>query len=218
MMKIFKYLFLYTISISLLLLSISCRQPVIPDEEDLSEYGWLLYEDGKYEDAREWFKDGMKKDTSYADSYNGLGWCFGKLRQPDSALYYFSKGIQKEFDPFKTPFLDLDLYAGIIFSYNGLGEDELVREFAGYFFGNQNLAENNPWAFLHEPKIDYLDVRIVQSLAEYNTGFFQASLETLEQIYRDLGDPTGLKMDITTVKGRAELASEIVLLQQSLKN
>ena len=201
-----------------LLLSSSCREPVVPDEEDLSNYGWLLYEERKYEDAREWFKDGMKKDSSYADSYNGLGWCFGKLRQPDSALYYFSKGIQKEFDPFKTPFLNLDLYAGITFSYNGLGEDALVREFSGYFFGNQNLAENEPWAFFHEPKINYLDVRIIQSLAEYNSGFFQASLETLEQIYRDLGTPTNLTMDITTVRGRADLAAEIQLMQQSLKN
>ena len=39
---------------SLIILSINCRQPVVPTEEDLAGYGWTLYETGEYEEAREW--------------------------------------------------------------------------------------------------------------------------------------------------------------------
>ena len=67
----------------------NCRQPVIPTEEDLAGYGWTLYETGKYQEAREWFYT-VAKDSSYADGYNGIGWCFGKLRQADSVQSIFT--------------------------------------------------------------------------------------------------------------------------------
>ena len=37
---------------SLILLFINCRQPVVPTEEDLADYGWTLYKTGEYEEAR----------------------------------------------------------------------------------------------------------------------------------------------------------------------
>ena len=48
----------------------NCRGPVIPTEEDLADYGWVIYEEGNYEEAREWFRDALDKDPSYADGYN----------------------------------------------------------------------------------------------------------------------------------------------------
>ena len=67
----------------------NCRQPVIPTEEDLADYGWTLYEEKEYQEAREWFLDAVAKDSSFADGYHGIGWCFGNLRQADSAAAYF---------------------------------------------------------------------------------------------------------------------------------
>jgi len=196
----------------------NCRGPVIPTEEDLADYGWVIYEEGNYEEAREWFRDALDKDPSYADGYNGLGWCFGKMRQADSAIYYFSIADTLAYDPFETPDLPLDVYAGFTFGYNGLGLDTLVREYAGYFFGNQNLAEEEPWIFSHDSKINYMDVRLVQALAEFTMGYFQLAIESVEQIYRDMGTPKNLQMDINTVVGRAELAAELEYLQNILKN
>ena len=112
------------------LFSMNCRQPVIPTEEDLADYGWTLYETGKYQEAREWFYDAVAKDSSYADGYNGIGWCFGKLRRADSAAVYFHISQTKPFDSYDTPDLDLDLYAGLTFAYSGMHIDSLVREYA----------------------------------------------------------------------------------------
>ena len=195
-----------------------CRGPVIPTEEDLADYGWVIYEEGNYEEAREWFRDALDKDPSYADGYNGLGWCFGKMRQADSAIYYFSLADTLAYDPFETPDLDLDVYAGFTFAYNGLGLDTLVREYAGYFFGNQNIDEGELWIFSHDSKINYMDVRLVQALAEFTMGYFQLAIESVEQIYRDMDIPKNLQMDINTVVGRAELAAELEYLQNILKN
>ena len=41
--------------IALMLIVTNCRQSVIPTEEDLAGYGWILYEAGEYQEAREWF-------------------------------------------------------------------------------------------------------------------------------------------------------------------
>ena len=201
-----------------MLLIMNCRAPVKPSEEDLAEYGWDIYEEGDYEEAREWFRDAIKKDPSFADGYNGLGWCFGKMYQADSAVHYFSIADSLEYDEYTTPYLTLDVYAGFTFAYNGLRQDALVREYADYFFGNQNLAEEDPWEFSHDPKIDHKDVRLIKALAEFTMGYFQLSVESTEQIYRDIGTPKNITADITTTVGRAELAAELEYLQNILKN
>ena len=192
-----RYLSLLTICSMLLVMN--CRAPVKPTEEDLADYGWVIYEEGDYEEAREWFKDALKKDPIYADGYNGMGWCFGKLHQADSAVHYFTIADSLEYDPLITP-------------------DSLVREYAGFFFGNQNVAEEGNWAFSHDPKINHMDVLIIRALAEFTMGYFQLSIESLEAIYRDMGVPKDVDADYNTVVGRSELAAELEYVQSVLKN
>ena len=122
LLKQYKWIFFFGFTF----FSMNCRQPVIPTEEDLAGYGWTLYETGKYQEAREWFYDAVAKDSSYADGYNGIGWCFGKLRRADSAAVYFHISQTKPFDSYDTPDLDLDLYAGPV-SYTHLRAHETGR-------------------------------------------------------------------------------------------
>ena len=105
-----------------MLLIMNCRAPVKPSEEDLTEYGWDIYEEGDYEEAREWFRDAIKKDPSFADGYNGLGWCFGKMYQADSAVHYFSIADSLEYDEYTTPYLTLDVSAGLRLRIMGSGK------------------------------------------------------------------------------------------------
>lgn len=213
---------------SLIMLSINCRQPVVPTEEDLADYGWTLYETGEYEEAREWFYDAVSKDSSYADGYNGIGWCFGKLRQADSAAAYFHISQTKEFDPYDTPDLDLDLYAGLTFSYSGMHLDSLVRTYAAYVLVEDVDLFIEPyygWYFKHDPKINHLDVRLELALADFNMGYFVSCRDNLQSIYNDTyyqSKPSNtvksLTMDLETVSGRAEIAQILQSLQQTLKN
>ena len=206
-----------------ILFSMNCRQPVIPTEEDLAGYGWTLYETGKYQEAREWFYDAIAKDSSYADGYNGIGWCFGKLRQADSAAVYFHISQTKPFDSYDTPDLDLDQYAGLTFAYSGMNLDSLVREYSTYVLVER--PELGPWYFSHDTKINYLDVRIELALADINMGYFTSCRDNLQSIYNDSyyqSFPSNivkaLTMNLETLSGRAELAQELQSLQQTLKN
>jgi len=210
-------------SLSLLIILFNCRQPVIPTEEDLAGYGWTLYETGEYQEAREWFYDAVDKDSSYADGYNGIGWCFGKLRQADSAAVYFHVSQTKPFDPYDTPDLDLDLYAGLTFSYSGMHIDSLVSTYASYVLVER--PELGPWYFSHDNKINHLDIRLELALADFNMGYFVSCRNNLQSIYNDTyyqsfpsNNPKALTMNVETVTGRAELAQILQSLQQTLKN
>lgn len=205
------------------LFSTNCRQPVIPTEEDLAGYGWTLYETGKYQEAREWFYDAVAKDSSYADGYNGIGWCFGKLRRADSAAVYFHISQTKPFDSYDTPDLDLDLYAGLTFAYSGMHIDSLVREYATYVLVERPIL--GPWKFSHDNKINHLDVRLELALADFNMGYFTSCRDNLQSIYNDSSYQSypqntveSLTMNVETLLGRAELAQLLQSLQQTLKN
>jgi len=210
-------------SLSLLIILFNCRQPVIPTEEDLAGYGWTLYETGEYQEAREWFYDAVDKDSSYADGFNGIGWCFGKLRQADSAAVYFHVSQTKPFDPYDTPDLDLDLYAGLTFSYSGMHIDSLVSTYASYVLVER--PELGPWYFSHDNKINHLDIRLELALADFNMGYFVSCRDNLQSIYNDTyyqsfpsNNPKALTMNVETVSGRAEIAQILQSLQQTLKN
>ena len=207
----------------ILVLSNGCRQPVIPTEEDLAGYGWTLYEQGEYQEAREWFYDAVDKDSSFADGYNGIGWCFGKLRQADSAAAYFHISQTKPFDPYDTPDLDLDLYAGLTFAYSGMNVDSLVRTYAAYVLVER--PELGPWYFSHDNKINHLDIRLELALADFNMGYFVSCRDNLQSIYNDTyyqsfpsNNPKALTMNVETVLGRAELAQILQTMQQALKS
>tara|TARA_B100000575_G_C23061634_1_gene611205 strand:+ start:202 stop:879 length:678 start_codon:yes stop_codon:yes gene_type:complete len=218
-LKQYKSIFLF----GLIILSMNCRQPVIPTEEDLADYGWTLYETGKFQEAKEWFYDAVAKDSSYADGYNGIGWCYGKLRRADSAAAYFHISQTKPFDSYDTPDLDLDLYAGLTFAYSGMHVDSLVREYATYVLVERPIL--GPWKFSHDKKINHLDVRLELALADFNMGYFTSCRDNLQSIYNDSSYQSypqnaveSLTMNVETLLGRAELAQLLQSLQQTLKN
>jgi len=218
-LKQYKLIFFF----GFILFSMNCRQPVIPTEEDLANYGWTLYETGNYQEAREWFYDAIAKDSSYADGYNGIGWCFGKLRRADSAAVYFHISQTKPFDSYDTPDLDLDLYAGLTFAYSGMHIDSLVREYATYVLVERPIL--GPWKFSHDKKINHLDVRLELALADFNMGYFTSCRDNLQSIYNDSSYQSypqntveSLTMNVETLSGRAELAQLLQSLQQTLKN
>ena len=63
-----------------------------------------------------------------------------------------------------------------------------------------------------------MDVLIIRALAEFSMGYFQLSIESLEEIYRDMGVPKDVDADYNTTVGRSELAAELEYIQNVLKN
>jgi tetratricopeptide (TPR) repeat protein len=214
MMNILKNTFV-TLGLSFCLVFIpNCRGNIIATEEELSDYGWVMYEDHNFLDARIWFGDAIKKDTTYNDSYNGMGWTMGHLLQADSSVYYFEKFLAID-----TSFSNiLDFYAGLSFAYSALGKNSEARTNCNIFFGKQNPILDPDWEFSHNKKINYLDVRLVLALSEFRLGFFENCQESINKIYKDSESSTIVDEDYTTVTGRSALAAHLATLQDQLQN
>ena len=55
--------YLKIISILLLaFIAINCRQDYVPTDEELADYGWILFSENDYIGARDWFKQAVEKD------------------------------------------------------------------------------------------------------------------------------------------------------------
>ena len=61
----------YSMLSLLMLLLFGCRGEVVPTDNDLSSYGWVMYESGDYVGALDWFTTAIKEDSSHSDAYNG---------------------------------------------------------------------------------------------------------------------------------------------------
>ena len=192
----------------------NCRGNIIATEEELADYGWIMYEERNFIDARDWFGDAIKKDTLYNDSYNGMGWTMGHLRQADSSVYYFEKFLAMD-----TSFSNiLDFHAGLSFAYNALGKNAEARTNCNIFFGKQNPILDAPWYFSHNDNINYLDVRLILAVSEFRLAFFENCQDSINKIYQAIGSSTAVNEDYTTVTGRSALAVHLATLQVQLQN
>ena len=171
----------------LILLLFGCRGEVVPTDNDLSSYGWVMYESGDYVGALDWFTTAIKEDSAHSDAYNGVGWTMGHLRQADSSVYYFNKYLNRDSTAFENI---LDFYAGLSFAYNAIGDDGNARLYGQtYFFGNQNSEIGDPdWCFCHKTDINQLDVRLVLAISEYRLGLFENAQSSINSAYGDLSN------------------------------
>ena len=195
-----KKIYTYQITFALLtFIAVGCRQEYEPVDSDFSQYGWKYYENGDYVEAREWFQEALKEDSTFADAYNGAGWSLGHLGQADSARYYFSSWISQADE---TSDYLLDYYAGLAFSYNALGNDnQALFNAQSNFFGKQDVVSGEIWCFCHRKDINQIDVRLIQAVSEFRLGKFSDCLETINATYTDLTKQLSPASDANQVDG-----------------
>jgi len=214
MMNILKNIFV-TLGLGFCLVFIpNCRGNIIATKEELADYGWVMYEEHEFFDARDWFGDAIKKDTLYYDSYNGMGWTMGHLRQADSSVHYFEKFLAMD-ESFAN---NLDFYAGLSFAYNALGKNSEAETNCNIFFGKQNTILNGNWEFSHNKKINYLDVRLTLAVSEFRLGKFENCRESINKIYNVIEPSITVDEDYTTPAGQSALATHLATLQDQLQN
>ena len=195
-----KNIYIHQIIFALLtFIAVGCRQQYEPVDSDYSQFGWKYYENGDYVEAREWFQEALREDSTFADAYNGAGWSLGHLGQADSARYYFSSWISQADE---TSDYLLDYYAGLAFSYNALGNDQQALFNAqSNFFGKQDVVSGEIWCFCHRKDINQIDVRLIQAVSEFRLGKFSDCLETINATYTDLTKQLSPASDANQVDG-----------------
>ena len=85
MMKFYKIILGLSFILATLSIGPGCRQNYVPTDDELADYGWVLFSQRDYVGARDWFQRSIDKDSTYMDGYCGIGWSNGKLGYADTA-------------------------------------------------------------------------------------------------------------------------------------
>ena len=226
-----------------MLIFAACRKEWTATEEDMTNYGWTLFEQAslmsfdeqqkEYENVLDWFENATKKDTNYQDGYNGMGWTYGKL----SIFEIDDDDLNNAIDAFliaegktQNPRIDHnvwhDILAGLTFAYSALKDDSMA-----IVWGDSLLSEIGKdrvtWAFPHEPvdiegnyPTDYLDVHITLALAKFvrstTIDDFKNSEYHVDAIIL-AKKLTDFDSNYETIVGQQKLAAKIKELQEILK-
>ena len=225
-----------------MLIFAACRKQWNATEEDMSNYGWTLFElasdQADFEEVEVWFINATMEDTNYQDGYNGLGWTYGKLSTfiiPDiegndveleDAVKNFLKGEGKTQNPRIEHNVSHDIRAGLTFAYSGLKNDSMAIIWGDLLISE--LEENRKtWAFPHEPvdskgnyPTDYLDVHITLALAKFVRSTTVEDFDEVEKhvdaiiTARNMED---FNSSYETIAGQQRLSNMIDSLQTILK-
>lgn len=177
-----------------------CREKIEPEVDDFVEYGWTLYSEREFESALDHFQEGMEMDAQYIDGYNGAGWCYIEFNKPDTAIIYFSNGL--DLITIDSSQVRFEMLAGIALSYHVTGD------YARAISRGEELIEFRPvFEFTHNWRIDYTEITIMLAASNYASGDFAAALTWVQTLDEDF------VVDVSTNEGRADLIKKIEALQ-----
>jgi len=202
-----------------MLIFAACRKQWNATEEDMANYGWILYEQGDYVGSYEWFSNSVREDENYQDGYNGLGWTFGKLVELDSAVQAFDVGLTKPQNPRMLDIVAHDILAGLTFAHSALKQDSSAVAYGDSLIWllEQQIGDKT-WTFPHDSTTNYLDVHVTLALSYFALSDFTESLEHVQAIKTALNPASPpYVVDTTTIIGRDQLAAEIEYLQNYLR-
>ena len=195
-MKRFHPIKALTAALTLLLLASGCRDKLVAETPDYTEYGWELWAELDYEGALDQFREALVLAEDYADTWNGLGWTFVELGAADSSVRKFDRGIILD-----TTEVAVELLAGRAFSNLALGDFT-----AAVTDAKNALTEEATWIFLRNTAITYEDLMITVATGFYGAAEFDSSLVWVQML------DSNFNADVTTPAGRSELAAHIDLL------
>ncbi|HIB95047.1 MAG TPA: hypothetical protein EYO70_00660 [Candidatus Marinimicrobia bacterium] len=211
-----------------ILVGSGCRKQVTATDMDMTEYGWVLYDEGKFTESNEWFLSAVVRDTTYTDGYNGQGWTFGKLGEIDSSIVRFTKGLAKAYkdttwedmkllmqDPPHDPAIECT--AGLTLAHHadnshgkavqfGINLLTMVRD------TTYEVSKGSPaWQFSRDENINSKHIIWTISSSYFSQGKYTESLDYANRL--NLIDST---FDVTVVEGVQKLAMEISRLRTTL--
>ena len=223
-----KDLKLFIIIILIMIFTPSCRKKVLATDIDFSEYGWVLYDEGKYEESNIWFINAVLQDSMYSDGYNGQGWSYGKIGEIDSSISRFTKGIVKasidsswDFqqlklqDPPHEP--EKELLAGLSLAYHANNKHNLAIEKGLEFLAmvkdsSYNIVMGDPnWSFSRNVTINSKD--IIWSLS---SSYFAIGNYTKSLVYINKLNTIAVDYNVSSVHGIQQLAAEITRIRTTI--
>ena len=211
------------------LIGTGCRKRVTASDADMSEYGWVLYAEGKFLESNEWFISAVSRDTTYKDGYNGQGWTYGKLGEVDSSIVRFEKGLEKAltdttWDDKKLLFNDpphdpaKECMAGLTLAYHAQSSHGKAITSGLQFLQaakdtsyNASTTSTPQWSFSRNDKLNSKHIIWTISSSYFAEGNYSESQEYANKL--NVIDST---FDFSTTLGIQKLAAEISRLRSTL--
>ena len=193
----------------------ACRKKFYATAEDMTEYGWELFETKEYLPSNAWFLDAVSKDSDWKDGYNGLGWTYAKLMVLDSSISHFTIGLAKKQHQWNPIDVQSEILAGLTFANHALGKDAKVIQYGRAFLDSTVKPLTAGWMFTHDSLLNYLDVRITLAASYFAVGKFDSTILQVTVILDSLNS-SELPITDTTLVGRKEMAKQIMTLQDYL--
>ena len=193
----------------------ACRKKFYATAEDMTEYGWELFETKEYLPSNAWFLDAVSEDSDWKDGYNGLGWTYAKLMVLDSSISHFTTGLAKKQHQWNPIDVQSEILAGLTFANHALGKDAKVIQYGRAFLDSTVKPLTAGWMFTHDSLLNYLDVRITLAASYFAVGKFDSTILQVTVILDSLNS-SELPITDTTLVGRKEMAKQIMTLQNYL--
>ena len=188
------------LALILLTVFLGCREKFEPEADDFVEYGWTLYAERDFLAAYTEFPEGVTMDSMYIDGYNGSGWCYVEFNSPDTAIAYFSEGL--DYITVDSSQVRFEMLAGLALSYHVSGD------YARAITRGTELYTFRPvFEFTHDWRINYMDIVVLVAASHYAQGDFSAALVWVQNLDEDF------VVDVSTNEGRADLIKKIEALQ-----
>lgn len=164
---------------------------------DLITQGWEEFERGSYQSAYDLFRRAVNADPNLSDAYNGLGWSAGHIEgKIGEAREHFSRA-------FSLDSLHYDALGGWTFALYQTEEYSSAIE-----RGGQLLNRKPRWRFLHNPTLDFNDIRLIQAFSWVHLGNFEEAY----RVVRNYLNPD-FDTDISSPSGKRELLDELERLR-----
>ncbi len=160
--------------------------------------GWERFEAMDYAAALGDFESAIGLNETLSDAWNGAGWSAGRVTgRLGEAEGYFAGCLQRD----TTRYDALGGWAFVAYQ---------LQNWTGAISKADSLLHRRPgWRFLHQPTVDFHDLRLMTAAAYYNLGDFETALDIIVTYLNP-----AFEADVSTPAGRRELLDEIERLRQ----
>jgi tetratricopeptide (TPR) repeat protein len=159
---------------------------------DSTNQAWTHFDSGDVDSARYYFNDAVLWDATYAEAYNGLGWCDLLTDNLSGALGNFDEALTND-----ASLVDADAGAALAATETGYNDQDAID------YANKVISGNSSYVFSHLSSVTIEDIRLAKAKSAATLGKFQTALDEVKVL------DSSFDADTSTSSGQAAILAKI---------